>query len=154
MDVCLLLTIGIKCASLALRFDKFEAVVALVEGAAVTHEAVVGHKVVVALKVMAAIGSHISLLVDSTGRGVILESVGLLAVLSCRNLICSKYLHIGNDEAAANHLLLKEVHLFLYTMPSYVLTSIIVVKFGMYLVKYNLNDCKSSKIELLELFLA
>ena len=46
------------------------------------------------------------------------------------------------------------IHLFLYTMPSYVLTSIIVVKFGMYLVKYNLNDCKSSKIELLELFLA
>ena len=47
-----------------------------------------------------------------------------------------------------------KVHLFLYTMPSYVLTSIIVVKFGMYLVKYNLNGCKSSKIELLELFLA
>ena len=30
----------------------------------------------------------------------------------------------------SNHLLLKEVHLFLYTMPSYVLTLIIVVKFG------------------------
>ena len=27
-------------------------------------------------------------------------------------------------------------------MPLYVLTSIIVVKFGMYLVKYNLNDYK------------
>ena len=39
----------------------------------------------------------------------------------------------------SNHLLRKEVHLFLYTMLSYVLTSIIVVKFGMYLVKYNLN---------------
>ena len=75
--------------------------VTLVEGAAVTHEAVVGRKVVVALEVVADIWSHISLLVDSTGRGVILESVGLLATLSCRNLICLKYLHVGNYKAAA-----------------------------------------------------
>jgi hypothetical protein len=40
----------------------------------------------------------------------------------------------------------------IYTMPSYVPTSIIVLKFGMYLGKYNLNDYKSSKTELLELF--
>ena len=39
-----------------------------------------------------------------------------------------------------------------YTMPLCVPTSTIVLKFGMYLGKYNLNDYKSSKTELLELF--
>ncbi len=52
----------------------------------------------------------------------------------------------------SNHLLLKEIRLPPYTMPLYVPTSTIVQKFGMYLVKYNQNDYKSSKTELLELF--
>ena len=39
-----------------------------------------------------------------------------------------------------------------YIMLLYGPISIIVVKFGMYLVKYNANDYKSSKTELLELY--
>ena len=46
----------------------------------------------------------------------------------------------------------KETHLSPYTMPSYVPTSLVVLKLGMYLGKYNLKDYKSSKTELLELF--
>ena len=45
-----------------------------------------------------------------------------------------------------------ETLISIYIMLLYGRISIIVLKFGMYLVKYNANDCKSSKTELLELY--
>ena len=67
--------------------------------------------------------------------------------------ICKKITSLESQlYVVSNHLFLKEIHLSPYTMPLCVPTSTIVLKFGMYLGKYNLNDYKSSKTELLELF--
>jgi hypothetical protein len=69
--------------------------------------------------------------------------------------ICLKKITLGISDLrrVSNHLLPIEIRLFLCTMLLYVHTSIIVLKFGMYLAKHNINDCKNYKTELLELFL-
>ena len=66
--------------------------------------------------------------------------------------ICKKQHQESQLYVVSNHLLLKKKHLSPYMMLLYGPILIIVLKFGMYLVKYNANDCKSSKTEQLELY--
>ena len=67
--------------------------------------------------------------------------------------ICKKQHQESQLYVVLNRLLLKETHLFPYTMPWYIPTLTTVPKYGIHLAKYNPSVYKSSKTELLELFL-